>query len=287
MKNSKSILLIIILVITLVIGGWAIMPNTAPLWTGFGPYNETINGPRAKTLWDWLDLLIVPLVLSLGVWFLSSAEKESEKLVELDRQRQGILDLFINQISKLILENSLRSENVTKEIRIIARTYALGAFRRLDRERKAEALQFLLESKLIHNNPIIPLKGANLREASLDSADLIGAEIKGAYFCNASFKKANLTATNLCGCDLSFVDFTQVTFTDTDLSYTFLKYAKLRNVDLTKANLDCADVEGADLRGAKLLRNQYDQLVSVDKAKFSRMDLLPVSLKKGEKKNGR
>ena len=261
------------------------MPYTAPLWTGFGPYNETIDGPRAKTLWDWLDLLIVPLVLSIGVWFLSSAEKESEKLVELDRQRQGILDLFINQVSKLILENSLKSENGTKEIRAIARTYALGAFRRLDRERKAEALQFLLESKLIDNEPVIPLKGANLREASLDNAELVGAEIKGAYFCNASFKKANLTGTNLCGCDLSFVDFTQATFTGTDLSYTFLKYAKLRNVDLTKANLDCADVEGADLRGAKLSRKQYDQLVSLDKAKFPRKDLPPISLKKGEKKN--
>lgn len=284
MKNSKLILLIVILVISLVVGSWAIMPDTAPLWTGFGPYDATKDAPRAKTLWDWLDLLIVPLVLSIGVWFLSSAERESEKLVELDRQRQGILDLFINQISKLIFENSLRSENVTKEIRIIARTYALGTFRRLDRERKAEALQFLFESKLIHNEPVIPLAGANLREASLDNTPLVGAEITGAYFYNASFKKANLTGTNLCGCDLSFVDFTKAIFTGTDLSFTFLKYAKLRNVDLTKANLDSADVEGADLRGAKLSRKQYDQLISLDKAKFSKKDLPPISLRKGDKK---
>lgn len=285
MKNSMLLLLIIIIFISIVIGSWAISPYTAPLWTGFGPYNETVDGPHAKTLWDWLDLLIVPLVLSIGVWFLSSTEKESEKLVELDRQRQNILDLFISQVSKLILENHLKSENVIKEIRAIARTYSLGAFRRLDGGRKAEALQFLLESKLINHEPIIPLKEANLRETSLDSAELIGAEIKGAYFCYANFKKANLTQTNLCGCDLSFTDFTQATFTDTDLSYTFLKYAKLRNVDLSKANLDCADVEGADLRGAKLSRKQYDQLVSLDKAKFHRKDLPPIALKKGENKN--
>jgi uncharacterized protein YjbI with pentapeptide repeats len=282
MKYSKLISRIIILFVILVIGWWAIMPYAAPLWTGFGPYNETIDGPRAKTLWDWLDLLIVPLVLTFGVLFLSSAEKASEKLIELDRQRQGVLDLLINQVSKLILENSLKSDKVNKNIRTIARTYALGAFRRLDRDRKAEALQFLLESKLIENEPVIPLKGANLREASLENAELLGAEIKGAYFCNANFKKANLTKTNLCGCDLSFVDFTKATFTDTDLSFTFLKYAKLQNVDLTKAKLDWADVEGADLRGAKLSREQCDRLVNLKKAKFLRKDLLPISLKKGE-----
>ena len=267
MKNSKTTLLMILIAVTILIGSWAVMPNQAPLWTGFGPYNETINGPRAKSLWDWLDLLIVPLVLSVGVWFLSSTEKESEKLVELDRQRQVMLELFIDQISKLILNNNLKSKKVTSEIRVLARTYALGAFRRLDKERKAEALQFLFESQLINKNPVISLNGANLREAILDTADLIEAEIKGAYFCFASFKNANLTKTNFCGCDLSFTNFTQANLTETDLSYTFLKFAKLQNVDLTKTNINFADVEGADLRGAKLLKEQYGQLVSLDKAK--------------------
>ncbi len=286
MKNSKLILIITIIVVSVVVGYWAIKPDTAPLWTGFGAYDVTKDAPRAKTLWDWLDLLIVPVVLSIGVWFLSSTEKESEKLVELDRQRQNTLDIFINHVSSLILENHLKSKKVSGEIRVIARTYALGAFRRLDRERKAEALQFLFESKLINIEPVIPLRGANLRGASLDNAELVGAEIEGAYFCDASFKKANLSGTNLCGCDLSRADFTQTTFADTDLSYTNLKSAKLRNVDLTKANLDSARVEGADLRGAKLSRNQYEQLVFRDKAILSTKDLLPKFLKKGEKRNG-
>jgi len=275
MKNAKYILFFLLLALVVIIGIWAFTPAASPKWTGFGPYDPTINGPRSKTLWDWLDLLIVPLVLSFGVLFLSSAEKESEKQVELDRQRQSTLDLFINQISNLVLENDLKSKKVKGEIRAIARTYTLGALRRLDKERKAEALQFLLESGLIENEPAIRLKGANLREASLENAELVGAEIKGAYFCNANFKQANLTETNLCGCDLSLVDFTQANFRNTDLSYTFLKNAKLQNVDLTKANLDWADVEGADLTGAKLLREQYDRLVHLDKAKFPRKDLPP------------
>jgi uncharacterized protein YjbI with pentapeptide repeats len=284
MKSSKSILLLIILVLVFVIGYWAITPSTAPVWTGFNPYDATISGPRAKTLWDWLDLLIVPLVLSIGVWFLSSAEKESEKIIELDRQRQNTLDIFVSQVSKLILENNLKSKDVTREIRAIARTYSLGAFRRLDKGRKAEALQFLQEAELISNEPVISLNGANLRDALLDNAELIGAEIKGAYFSNASFKKANLSHTNLCGSDLSFVDFTQATFMNTDLSDIILKYAKLRNVDLTKANLYLANVEGADLRGAKLSEKQYGELAFLDKAKFYKKDLLLKSLKEKKKK---
>jgi len=270
LKPYKSVAYIAILLVVLVIVYWAIMPYAAPPWTGFGPYDATKDVPRAKTLWDWLDLLIVPLVLSFGVWFLSSAEKESERLVELDRQRQAVLDLFISQMSDLLLTHKLRSRHVARDIRAIARTYALGAFRRLDRDRKALALQFLLESKLIGHDPVIPLPGANLRDASLDNASLAGAEITGAYFRKASFRKANLTDTNLCGCDLSHADFAEATFRGTDLSYTLLKHAKMQNADLTQANLDWADVEGADLRGAKLSREHPTRLKHFDQAKVSR-----------------
>ena len=45
---------------------WAITAYTAPQWTGFGPYDENASGPRAKTLWDWMELLIIPVVLAGG-----------------------------------------------------------------------------------------------------------------------------------------------------------------------------------------------------------------------------
>src|SRR5439155_5359374 len=67
-----------------------------PAWTGFGPYTPpqpSIEGyQRAKTFWDWMQLLIVPAVLAGGVYFLNrteriNAEKATRQRAEADRQR--------------------------------------------------------------------------------------------------------------------------------------------------------------------------------------------------------
>src|SRR5690606_23748022 len=47
-----------------------IVVNTVRLrGTGFEP----------KTLWDWMDLLLVPLVLAIGGWWLNKTQKDSER----------------------------------------------------------------------------------------------------------------------------------------------------------------------------------------------------------------
>src|SRR5947207_3400175 len=167
MKNINFLLGTIIIAFILVVGYWALTPNTAPSWTGFGAYDEQMQGPRAKTLWDWLDLLVVPVFLAVGAYLLSSVQKESEKNIEFDRQRQNTLISFISQISTLLLEKKLRTAKVGSETRSLARTYALVALRNLDGNRKAEFLQFLSESQLITNNPIISLLGADLTNSNL------------------------------------------------------------------------------------------------------------------------
>ena len=36
-------------------------------WTGFGDYTSPLTtDQRGKTLWDWLQLLIIPIVLTVG-----------------------------------------------------------------------------------------------------------------------------------------------------------------------------------------------------------------------------
>jgi hypothetical protein len=240
MKTIKIISAILLTATVLIIVYWAINPSSSPAWTGFGPYDDNLSGPRSRTLWDWLDLLIVPIFLALGAWLLSAADKESELKLELDRQNQSVLIFFMDNLSKLLLEGRLRESKPGTEVRSIARTYALAAFRVLDNRRKAEALQFLFEAGLISDNPIISLNGANLRGVILDKAALVEAEIRGAYFQNARFKDANLSKTNFCASDFS--------------------NANLSNLDLTKANLDCADLNGANIKNAKIAKEQLIQL---------------------------
>jgi uncharacterized protein YjbI with pentapeptide repeats len=268
MKNLNLFLGMAILIFILVIGYWALTPNTAPSWTGFGPYDEQSQGPRSKTMWDWLDLLVVPIFLAIGGYLLSIFQKESEKKIELDRQRQNALNSYVAQISSLLLEKRLRTSKMGSEVRSLARTYTRIALGNLDSNRKAGVLQFLIESELIGKDPIISLEGADLTNSNLSNARLVGAEIKGARFANSTLKDANLYDSNLCGCNFSNSIFDGASLEGTDLSYTILKGAKLRNTDLTKTNLEWANLENADLSNTIITMEQIKKLDSTRGAKL-------------------
>jgi uncharacterized protein YjbI with pentapeptide repeats len=261
MKIAHWVSLGLLLVIAIIVGYWAIHPITAPTWTGFGPYNEQLQGPRAKTLWDWLYLIIIPLVLAMGAWILSSVDKDAEKRNEADRQNQDTLNSLLDDLSDLLLVQHLRTSDPDAEVRSIARSYARSAFRQLDPNRKAEALQFLHEARLIETSPTINLNGANLKRIFLKNAVLSGAEILGAYFDNSCLRKANISNANFCGSNFNGADFRGAILENTDLSFTFLIGANFKNCDLTKTNLTGAILIKANLSGTKLLPAQRESIV--------------------------
>jgi len=172
---------------------------------------------------------------------------------------------FTDNLSKLLLEGKLRESSPGSEVRSIARTYALSAFRVLDKKRKAEALQFVFEAGLITENPIISLNGANLRDVLLDNATLVKAEIKGAYFLKSSLQNGNFSNTNFCGSNFSGSDFRGSILEQTNLSFANLKNANLSGIDLTKTDLNCAELEGANIKNAIITDKQLKQLASVPK----------------------
>ncbi len=228
---------------------WAIYPSNSPPWSGFGPYDELRNGPRAKTLWDWFDLLIVPAFLALSVWLLSTIHKNVEARSQLSQQRQEALENYFDRLSELLLKNRLRRSSATSEVRTLARNWSLAAFRTLDGVRKGESLQFLYESNLINKNPIIVLNGADLRNCYLRNAVLSGSEIRGAYFNDSTLCGANLKNGDFRGCDFRNTDLRSALLDGADLSFTFLNRANLSRLDLSAANL-----KGADLARAKIWR---------------------------------
>jgi hypothetical protein len=69
-RIAISILFLIVLIIIILIGGyryhWA--------WTGFTGATESY-----KTLYDWLQLLIIPLVLSVGALLFKFANSRTEQ----------------------------------------------------------------------------------------------------------------------------------------------------------------------------------------------------------------
>jgi uncharacterized protein YjbI with pentapeptide repeats len=225
-----------------------------PRWTGF----------RGKTVWDLMDLLIVPLALVvIGLVFtmlqdarqqeFEAAREQRSQDAEAERARQAqkiegrraeaerdlaeqsaqdeALQAYLDQMNQLLLENDLRASDEDSEVRTLARARTLTVLGRLDPSRKTALMQFLVEAELVQRvegrKPIIELSGADLSGADLSGADLHGA---------------NLAEANLNHADLSSVWMDNASLFKANLSHAKLGAAELRHVDLSSANLADADL---------------------------------------------
>ena len=129
-------------------------------WTGVGERrwktapNEQVQ--PSKTLWDLLQLLIVPVIL-VGVSLLWSASqtksdnRREDRRIAADRKaaedvsRDRTLDEYIQRLGNLMLSRKLKSSKPHDAVRSVARTVTLTTLRRLDGERKGELVRFLYE----------------------------------------------------------------------------------------------------------------------------------------------
>jgi uncharacterized protein YjbI with pentapeptide repeats len=229
-----------------------------------------------RSLWDWLNLLIVPAVLAIGGYLFTRFENErtnqrAESQRNLDRQiadertqedrqiaqqrtesdrkiadqrrQDDILQAYLDQMG-LLLERGLRGSEGATEARTLARARTLTVLARLDGERKKSVLQFLYESRLIDkDSPIVNLAGADLsglkgRRARLDGACLKGTDLSG----------ADLSGARLEGADLG-----EAILAEADLKWAILDFADLHSANLNQANLSHAHLVETNLIGAELV----------------------------------
>jgi hypothetical protein len=126
------------------------------------------------TLWDWLKLLIVPVVIAGGgLWFnrqrrereLEIARQQREREVEIAERRtqDEALQAYLDGMSQLLTdkERPLHTAQIGDSLSTVARARTLTVLTRLDGKRKGTVLQFLYESSLIANkdHPILDLRG--------------------------------------------------------------------------------------------------------------------------------
>jgi hypothetical protein len=193
-------------------------------WTGIPPYNSTSH---FKTLWDWLQLLIVPAVLAVGGFVINLTISRTEREIATDRRREDALQSYIDKISELMLrENLQEAEHEGVELTIV-RAWTLTVLPRLDARRKGSVFQFLYDAHLVSL--------INLREIDLNNAILPYARLHDVFLDGAQLRKACLF-----GADLS----------NANLYATDLSEANLRGANLSGTILGLADLSGADLRGA-------------------------------------
>jgi Pentapeptide repeats (8 copies) len=164
------------------------------------------TGFPGRTVWDWLDLLIVPVVLAIGGYLFTRSENRATRAAADQRAQDEALQAYLDHIGQLLLdkERPLRQSRGGNEVRSLARARTLTVLARLDGDRKGSALQFLYESNLITKaTSIVDLKGANLREAELSRVNLSMADLSGADLSDANLLRTDLSGANLSGANLS------------------------------------------------------------------------------------
>ena len=209
--------------------------STYPEWTGL----------QNRTLWDWLNLLIVPLVLLVGGFLLANWQESTQRSianqrassqlkVDNEREQNTLLQEYFDEIGVLMLQYNLDDSEAFGNANAVARARTLTLLRSLDGEHKGAVLQFLRDSGLISETgrPGVVLRGADFSSTKLSGASLSGA----------SLYEVDLSDSDLSNSDLAGVDLRQADLRNTDLS----------QADLSGTLLNDANLTGAKFRGAIL-----------------------------------
>ena len=264
-------------------------------WTGFGPIRSGDSVQPPKTLWEWLQLLIIPAMLALGVYWLNQRQKQQEDLIQqaqkereeeaaIQRAQDEALRAYLDQMSNLIVDREMRKKSDNPDLRRLAQARTLAILLGLDKDRKRRPLKLIYELSLImKEEPILNLKNAGLdtadlseitlhdaclRQADLRLANLSGADLKGSDLGEADLRGANLSNANLSdavlvGANLLPYDETQPAKLNapslsngTDPSEIDISNNNLKPTNLGGADLSNADLSGAYLTGANVSEEQ-------------------------------
>jgi uncharacterized protein YjbI with pentapeptide repeats len=262
------------------------------------PQKDSRWGFRGMTVRNWLELLVVPLVLlGIGLLFqIQQSEVEQRRLeaaqhIEEQRAQDEALQTYLEQMGQMLLDKDrpLRQSKEGDEVQLLARARTVTILRRLDSARNRDILQFLREARLVPSNRYdiqehivkldasnlseANLKGANLDSFSLQGTDLSGADLRDAYLAWSFLHNAKLNGANLRGAylrgdpdqsgdaNLSDADLSDANLSEADLSYDNLSSANLQGANLTDAVL-----RGTNLSNAKVTSEQLAEAKSLEGA---------------------
>jgi uncharacterized protein YjbI with pentapeptide repeats len=176
------------------------------------------------TVRDWLDVLIVPVMLAFFADFftfvqafwqtaaedarqqaLADQTAEIQQFIEQFRVQEASLQEYLDLMTNLLLNHDLRGSEVGDEVRAIAQTQTLTTLRKMDTQGKQTVVLFLRDAGLIqpsdylggsYERPIISLMRVDLSGADLSGADLTAADVRGADLSDADLSLASLSDAN-------------------------------------------------------------------------------------------
>lgn len=143
-------------------------------------------------MWDWLQLLIIPVVLAIGGYFFNLATSRNEHKIASDNQREAALQAYIDKVSELLLHERLGESAPPHEVAIIARARTATVLRILDPVRRGSLIQFLSQSGILAICVENSIKGSFDSPLNNENSLLYGADLQGATLIGTNLERANL-----------------------------------------------------------------------------------------------
>jgi uncharacterized protein YjbI with pentapeptide repeats len=235
--------------------------------------------------------LVLPVVIGLGVlWLTQDIEQSQRQLSDITQNRQS-LENYLDSISDLLLEQKLLPAAAdppgwSRQPIHAVRVKTLTTLRTLAGDQKGTVVRFLHESCLLKARrgpalldcqalPLISMAGADLRQVNLTHAWLPDISLAGAFLNGADLSGADLSRAKLARADFSgYASASAVHW----LPFRASEPQALQPTNLQGANLQLADLSGANLSGANLRQANLRQ-ANLSGARFdARTDLAGANL---------
>lgn len=149
LRQNYRYMLGLIIIILLIIRARNLLYDVE--WSGIGNYTSPLGEfEREKTLWDLLELIVVPLFL-LGIGIaINQSIKSSEKLQTDNETQEKALQDYFDRMSDLLIKENLGLE-ANPQVRTIAKARTINILRALDSRRNQLVCNFLQEANLFDN----------------------------------------------------------------------------------------------------------------------------------------
>lgn len=167
-----------------------------------------------KHLWDFVELLIIPLALTSITIIITHFWKRKDSEAMLENQREDLLQQYFKETKELILEKELLNKSNYSPESVFANVLTINLLKRLDGYRKGFVLTFLTNTKLIvkkkpgnqsrdNTTPPIYLKDADFSDVEVERY----TTFVGINMTSAIFRRSKLEYSAFLGCVMSGANF--------------------------------------------------------------------------------
>lgn len=277
-QGINSVVIFILILISLPIFAALMIQISRFNWSGF----------QEKRLWNWLELLIVPLWLALGAFYLNYTfqqrqEKENRARIEQqdkanqERIEQDALKAYLAQMKDILIgKDAQNSTRLSENAKPVAEALTLTVLNEISGTRKGQVIRFLKRVGLIEcSNTTQDCK----TDISLEYANLVGADLTNANLRYVNFKKANLTNAKLDNTDLTNADFRGANLTNVSFSAANLKNSKFDKATTKNKNLELI-IALRDEKELELLFKKKGDKFNLSSKDFRRFNLQNTDLRK-------